>query len=93
MLFGRSHAFEKGFSSRDNRLRAFMRQPIAQRYVAGIRGVDIARYWDGQLKKVSSATTKRDLILLGHVFKEWGIQVYNPVRDIKLPANGKAHDR
>lgn len=36
-------------------------------------------------------------MILGHVFevarKEWGIQVHNPVRDINLPANGKARDR
>ena len=36
-------------------------------------------------------------MLLGHVFevarKEWGIQVHNPVRDIKLPANGRPRDR
>jgi len=35
-------------------------------------------------------------VLLGHMFevarKEWGIHVHNPVRDIKLPANGKTRD-
>ncbi len=74
-----------------------MRHPLAQRFVAGIRGVDIARYRDERLREVSPATVKRTLVTLGHLFevarKEWGIYVYNPVRDIKLPPNGKARDR
>ncbi len=88
---------KKGAVPETNRLRAFMRHPLAQRFVAGIRGVDIARFRDERLRKVSSASVKKDLVLLGHVFevarKEWGIQVHNPVRDIKLPANGRPRDR
>ncbi|MEJ2528727.1 MAG: hypothetical protein P8Z39_01260 [Gammaproteobacteria bacterium] len=34
---------------------------------------------------------------MSHLFevarKEWGIHVYNPVRDIKLPPHAKARDR
>lgn len=88
---------KKGAAPETIRLRAFMKHPLARRFVAGIRGVDIARYRDERLRKVSSATVKRDLVILGHVFevarKEWGIHIHNPVRDIKLPANGRARDR
>ena len=88
---------KKGALPETNRLRTYMRHPLAQRIVAGIRGVDMARYRDERLQKVSSATVKKDLVLLGHVFevarKEWGIQVHNPVRDIKLPADGRPRDR
>lgn len=74
-----------------------MRLPMARRYVAGIRGVDIARYRDERLRKVTPSTVKRDLVLLGHVFevarKEWGIHVHNPVRDIRLPADNRPRDR
>jgi hypothetical protein len=53
----------------------------------------LARRRDKRLRKVTSATVKRDLVLLGHVFevahKEWGIYVQNPVRDIKLPPGGR----
>ena len=88
---------KKGAVPETNRLRALMRLPLARRYVAGIRGLDIARYRDDRLRKVSSATVKRDLVLLGHVFevarKEWGIHVYNPVRDIKLPSDSRPRDR
>jgi integrase len=88
---------KKGAEPETNRLNLMMRHPLACRFVAGIRGVDIARWRDERLRKVSPATVKRDLVLLGHVFevarKEWGIFVRNPVRDIKLPPGGRPRDR
>ena len=88
---------KKSAASETNRARALIRLPLARRYVAGILGVDIARYRDERLRKVTPSTVKRDLVLLGHVFevarKEWGIHVHNPVRDIKLPADGRPRDR
>jgi integrase len=88
---------KKGAAPEANRVRAFMRHPLARRFVAGIRGMDIASYRDERLRVVSSATVKRDLSILGHLFevarREWGIQTHNPVRDIKLPANGRPRDR
>jgi len=71
--------------------------PLGGALGAEVRGVDIARFRDERLQKVSSSTVKRDLVLLGHVFevarKEWGIHFHNPVRDIKLPADGRPRDR
>ncbi|HQU16419.1 MAG: hypothetical protein ACYC18_00060 [Gammaproteobacteria bacterium] len=74
---------KKGVVPETNCLRTHMRHPLAQRIVAGIRGIDImARYRDKRLQQVSSATVKRDLMILGHVFevarKEWGVHVHNP---------------
>jgi integrase len=88
---------KKGAEPETNRLRLMMRHPLARRFVAGVRGVDIARWRDERLREVTPATVKRDLVLLGHVFevarKEWGIHVHNPVRDIKLPPGGRPRDR
>ena len=88
---------KKGAGPETNRLRALMRLPLARRYVASIRGMDIARFRDERLRKVTPSTAKRDLVLLGHVFevarKEWGIYVHNPVRDIKLPSENRPRDR
>jgi integrase len=88
---------KKGVGPESARIRLLLRHPLANRYVAGIRGVDIARYRDERLKKVSSATVKRDLVIVSHLFevarREWGIQVHNPVRDIKLPPHSKARNR
>ena len=88
---------KKGAEPETNRLRLMMRHPLACRLVAGVRGVDVARWRDERLRKVTPATVKRDLVLLGHVFevarKEWGIYVHNPVRDIKLPSGGGPRER
>ena len=74
-----------------------MRHPLAERFVAGVRGVDIAGWRDERVRKGTPATVKRDLVLLGHVFevprKEWGIFVHNPVRDNNLPPGGRPRDR
>jgi len=88
---------KKGAASETNRLRALMRLPLARRFVAGIRGMDVARFRDERLQKVTPSTVKRDLVLLGHAFevarKEWGIYAHNPVRDIKLPSDNRPRDR
>ena len=88
---------KKGAAPEATRIRAFMRHPLAQRFLASIHGMDIARFRDERLRKVSSATVKRDLSILGHLFevarREWGIHVHNPVRDIKPPTSGKGRDR
>ena len=48
----------KGAAAESARFRALLRHPLAQRIVAGIRGVDIASYRDERLKKVSPATAQ-----------------------------------
>jgi len=87
---------KKDAASETNSLHALMRLPLARRYIAGIRGMDIASFRDERLRKVTPSTVKRDLVLLGHVFevirKEWGIHVHNSVRDIKLPADNRPRD-
>jgi integrase len=88
---------KKGAEIEAVRIKAFQRHPLACRYVATIRGLDIARFRDERMKSVSSATVRRELIILSHVFevarKEWDIYVLNPIRDVKLPHNGRARDR
>ena len=88
---------KKGAAPEIIRIRAMMRDPISQRFVATVRGSDIASYRDKRLKGVASATIRRELGILSHVFevarKEWGIFIQNPVRDIALPPNGKPRER
>ncbi len=88
---------KKGAATEIVRIKALCRNSLADRFLSTIRGADIARYRDERLKRVSSATVRRDLGVLSHVFeiarKEWGIYVLNPVGDIKMPANGRARDR
>ncbi len=97
-LPGGSHPVEARCRTRNRPPpRAAPRPTGTTRIVAGIRGVDVARYRDERLKEVSPGTVKRDLVIISHLFevarKEWGIPVANPVRDIKMPAHNKARDR
>ena len=88
---------KKGAASEAIRIKALMQHPLASQMVATIRGVDIARYRDQRLKSVAPATVRRDLGVLSPIFeiarKEWGLSISNPVRDIKLPANGRPRER
>jgi integrase len=88
---------KKGATAETTRIRALLRHPLAQRFVGGIHGADIARYRNERLQQVQPATVKRDLVVVSHLFevarKEWGIPVHNPVRDIKLPPHARARER
>ncbi len=88
---------KKGADTESFRIGALLRHALSQRYVATIRGADIARFRDERLKKVCGGTVKRDLVIISHLFevarKEWGISVQNPVRNIKLPPHANARTR
>ena len=88
---------KRGAAPEITRIHALLRHPLAQRFVANIQGLDIARYRDERLKSVCPATVKRDLAILSHLFevarKEWSIPVRNPVRDVKSPPNARPRER
>lgn len=68
-----------------------MRHSLARRFVAGIRGMDIARWRNERLQKLSRATVMRDLGVFGHVLEvarnEWGIYIGSPVSNKEAGAN------
>lgn len=88
---------KKGSGPEACRIRALLRHPLANRFIASIRGVDIARYRDERLQNITPGSLRRELTILSQIFeisrKEWGIFVHNPVRDIKLPAEKSARNR
>ena len=88
---------KKGADLEIYRIRALLRHPLAARFLASIRVADIASYRDERLKVVASATVKRDLVILGHLFetarKDWGLPIENPVRMVRSPAHAKSRDR
>ena len=81
---------KKGATPEAARLRAFMKYRLAQRFVAGIHGLDIARFRDERLGRVSTGAVKRDLVILGHVFevarKERGARSASPVPRLSFQA-------
>ena len=88
---------KKGAGPEACRIRALLRHPLAKRFIASLRGVDIARYRDERLQDITPGSLRRELSILSQTFeisrKEWGIFVHNPVRDIKIPAENSARNR
>ena len=88
---------KRGAHSETCRVRCLIRHPLAKRFVATVRGVDIARYRDERLKNVLPGSLRRELTILSQMFevarKEWGVYVHNPVRDVKLPTETGARNR
>lgn len=88
---------KKGASKELVRFRWWMKDPLAKRMIASLKGSDFAKWRDNRLKTVSAATVRRDLSVVSHVFtickKEWGINVQNPIENIRLPTARNARER
>ena len=64
-------------------LKQIRRHQIAQLPFTAIKAEDIARFRDDRLKTVSNPTVRKELTLLGSIFKvamqEWGVNVHAKV--------------
>lgn len=62
-----------------------------------ITSEQVAQWRDVRLKKVKTATVRREMTLLSSVFelarREWKACLVNPVRDAKRPSNGQPRER
>lgn len=82
---------KKGARQESDRIRALVRHSLSKRFLASIRGVDIAAYRDERLKDGKSPiTVNNELIIISHLFntarKEWGMEsLRNPVSDVRKP--------
>ncbi len=88
---------KRGWETEMHRINALKKHPLAARSMASLRGVDFAKYRDERLKDCSSATVKRELVIISHVFntarKDWSLPVDNPVASIRKPAAGQHRER
>lgn len=71
---------------------------LASCSLAGIKPKDIAAFRDERRKlKLAENTIRLDIALISSVFehcrKDWGIEVENPCRKIKLPGGSKKRER
>jgi integrase len=70
---------------------------LADMLIDRIDGASIARYRDQRLIEVSNNTVRLELALLSVVFeqcrREWGWEVANPVKQIRMPKPGKPRQR
>lgn len=79
-----------------NRLRAFLRDPIARHGLGSLGKAQITEWKDRRLLEVSGASVRREMGLLGAVLSaavEWGWVVSNPLRDVSKPPPSPARRR
>lgn len=89
---------KKGAKQERSRINILQQSDLAPRYLASIRGTDVAKYRDKRLKTRSPITVNNELILLSHLFtvarKEWGMEgLTNPVSNIRKPKQPMGRDR
>jgi len=90
---------KKGAKPETDRIRAWQRHPLAKRFMAAIRSVDLANYRDDRLAEGKSGSTVRNEInIISHLFniarKEWGMEsLSNPVENIRRPSVPKGRER
>ena len=89
---------KKGAKREKTRIKQWLERDLAQRFLASIRGSDIATFRDKRLKEVSANTVRLELAVLSHLFtiarKEWGMEnLHNPVQNIRKPKPSKGRDR
>jgi len=81
---------KKGRASETNRLKAWMRSPLASYSVAGIEPKDIADWISARKAEGKAPTTISNSInLLSAVFKkgrEWGLKIDNPCAGVARPS-------
>jgi len=90
---------KKGSAQKKLRIKLFKRSELASRFLATIRGTDVAKYRDRRLAEgMSPFTVNNELILLSNLFsvasKEWGFEsLDNPVSKVARPKLPKGRDR
>lgn len=83
----------------ENRARKMQSRPIADRFLASIRGKDIADFMrEREAEGVKPNTIRLDLALLSKLFeicrKDWGMEnLMNPVKNVNKPKIGPGRNR
>lgn len=83
---------KRGARSEQSRIRQILNHGIARTGLQRLSGRAIAQYRDERIQAVKSASVRRELVILRHVFevarREWGVPIpRNPVHEITLPSD------
>lgn len=88
---------KKGHSQEHYRAKQLLKTKLADMVVDRIDGATIASYRDQRLKEVSNNTVRLELAFLSVLFEqcrcEWGWDVANPVKQIRMPKPGNPRQR
>lgn len=80
------------------RIAKWKKNKLASYFLTSIKPKDIAEFRDdGRKQKLAENTIRLDIAFISSVFehcrKDWGIEVENPCRKIKLPTGSKKRER
>ena len=89
---------KKGASKELSVIRKLQAHDLSARFMATVRGADLAEYRDERLRNAAPATVMRELAVLSHVFntaiREWRMEsLRNPVELISKPKIRNTRDR
>ena len=90
---------KKGHRREKTRISVWKTHPLAKRFLASIRGSDMASYRDERMKAgYGSNTIRLELAIISHLFeiarKEWGMEgLSNPVKSIRMPSPPSGRER
>ena len=90
---------KKGATRELERVLAWMKHPLAHKYLARLRGADFAAYRDERRAAGKAENTIRlELALVSHLFKiaasDWGMEsLRNPIRNVHMPKGSTPRDR
>ena len=89
---------KKGANRERTRIMKMQKSSLGCRFLASVRGVDIAAYRDARLKEVSPRTVQVEMAAISHLYtickKEWGMEyLNNPVSAVRAPKVNNARDR
>lgn len=98
--YGREISSVKRHPAQDHqRIKHWLRHPLAFQFLANLRGADFAKYRD-QRRELGRAenTIRLELALVSHLFeiarKEWGMEsLSNPIKNIRKPSGSRERDR
>jgi len=89
---------KKGAAKEKSVIKKLLADPLSARFMATIRGADIAALRDDRLKDYAPKTVVNELALLSNVFniarREWGMEsLLNPIGMVSKPRIKNARDR
>lgn len=89
---------KKGATKEKSVIKKLLAHPLAARFMATIRGADIAALRDERLKDYAPKTVVNEIALLSNAFniakKEWGMEsLSNPIEMVSKPRISNARDR
>ena len=90
---------KKGARREQDRIKAWQRHPLAQRFLSHLRGAEFAAYRDKRREEgVADQTIRLELATISHIYtvaaKDWGMHgLRNPIKSMTLPSGSKERDR